>query len=189
MAQPATIDRSEANTWLAAAFLTGAVVAVLLGVYSKYHDGTFDSVALLFFSNQLRMKTWLALIAGLLGLYQGASALVIFGKIKVRPFPKWLVDSHRLAGLGAFLFSLPVAYHCLWSIGFDFGSGKPARVWIHALAGLVFYGAFVAKVMVVRVKGMPGWALPVVGGILFAGLIIAVLSSVYYGFSNGGFGL
>ena len=80
---------------------------MLLGVYSKYHDGTFDTVAQLFFSTQLSMKTWLALVAGLLAIFQIISAEIMYGRIKVKPFPKWIVPAHRLAGLGAVLFSLP----------------------------------------------------------------------------------
>ncbi|MGH9244451.1 MAG: DUF6529 family protein [Acidimicrobiales bacterium] len=181
-------EQSEANTWLVASLLTGAVVALLLGVYSKFHDGTFDSVALFFFSNQLRMKTWLALVAGLLAIFQIISAEIMYGRIKVKSFPKWIVPAHRLSGLLAVLFSLPVAYHCLWSIGFDFGS-QSLRVWVHALAGLFFYGAFVTKVMVIRIKNLPGWAIPLVGGLLFLTLIVAVLTSVTVGFSREGFGI
>ncbi|MGH9242880.1 MAG: DUF6529 family protein [Acidimicrobiales bacterium] len=182
-------DRSEANNWLAAAFLTGAVVVVLLGVYSRYHLGTGDAVALLFFSDQLKMKTWLALIAGLFAVFQLVSSLVIYSKIRIRPFPRWIVDGHRLAGLLAFFFSLPVAYHCLWSIGFNWDLDAPARVLIHSVTGLLFYGGYVAKVMVVRVKGMPKWAVPVTGGFIFATLILALLTSVIFGFSNFSEGL
>jgi Family of unknown function (DUF6529) len=184
-----TLDRTEANNWIIAAFLTGAVVALGLGVYSRFHDGTFDTVAQLFFSSQLRMKVWLGFVAGILAIYQIVSAEMIYGRIKLSTFPKWLVDSHRLSGLGAFLFSLPVAYHCLWSIGFDFGSGHDLRVWAHSIAGLLFYGAFVTKLFVIRVKGLPDKVLPIAGGILFTALMIAVLTSVTYGFVNGGFGL
>ena len=186
--QVTAAERSEANSWLVASFLTGAVVALLLGVYSRFHDGTFDTVAQLFFSNQLRMKTWLALIAGLLAIFQIISAEIMYGRIKVSPFPEWIPSAHRLFGLLAVLFSLPVAYHCLWSIGFDFGS-QSLRVWIHALAGLFFYGAFVTKVMVIRIKNLPEWAIPVVGGLLFLSLMVAVLTSVIVGFSREGFGL
>lgn len=183
-----TVDRTEANNWVIAAFLTGAVVAVTLGVYSRFHNGTFDTVAQLFFSSQLSMKTWLALVAGLFALFQIVTAEIMYGRIKLKTFPKWLVNGHRLAGLIAFMFTLPVAYHCLWSIGFNFGS-QSLRVWVHSIAGLVFYGAFVSKVMLIRVKGIPEWAIPVAGGLLFLALMVAVLTSVTVGFSREGFGL
>jgi hypothetical protein len=133
------------------------------------------------------MKTWLALVAGLLAVFQIISAEIMYGRIKVKSQPEWLGSAHRLAGLGAVLFSLPVAYHCLWSIGFNFGS-QSLRVWIHAFAGLIFYGAFVTKVMVIRIKHLPEWAIPVVGGILFLALMVAVLTSVTVGFYREGFG-
>jgi uncharacterized membrane protein HdeD (DUF308 family) len=48
-----------------------------------------------------------------------------------------------------------------------------ARVVVHSLAGCFLYGAFVAKVTVVRSRGFPGWALPPAGGTL--ALLVAVL--------------
>jgi hypothetical protein len=37
--------------------------------------------------------------------------------------PAWLGTAHRLTGTLAFLLTLPVAYHCLWALGFqDFDS-------------------------------------------------------------------
>jgi plastocyanin len=46
-------------------------------------------------------------------------------------------------------------------------------VLIHALAGCFFYGAFAAKIVIVRSKRLPGWALPVAGGTLIT--IVALL--------------
>jgi len=39
---------------------------------------------------------------------------------------------------------------------------------IHSIAGCFFYGAFVAKVLLVRTRRLPGWVLPVAGGTLAA---------------------
>ena len=50
-----------------------------------------------------------------------------------------------------------------------------ARVTVHSLAGCFFYGAFVAKVLVVRSRRMPGWVLPVAGGVL-----VCVLAVLWY---------
>jgi hypothetical protein len=59
-------------------------------------------------------------------------------------------------------------------------------VLIHSAAGCFLYGAFVAKVLLVHSRKLPGWALPVAGGIL--AVLIAVLwytSALWYfnGFS------
>ncbi|WP_433418523.1 DUF6529 family protein [Microtetraspora malaysiensis] len=50
-----------------------------------------------------------------------------------------------------------------------------ARVALHSLAGCFFYGAFAAKVLIVRRRRLPGWALPLAGGTLV--ILIAILWS------------
>ena len=74
----------------------------------------------------------------------------------------------------AFVFSLPVAYHCLWSLGF---AETNTRAVAHSVVGCVFYGAFVAKVLALRSSGLPKSTLPIVGGITFASLVLAWLTS------------
>ena len=63
------------------------------------------------------------------------------------------------------MLTLPVAFHCIWSLGFATGS---TRVLVHGLAGCLFYGAYAAKMLGLRVRGLPGWALPVLGGTVLA---------------------
>jgi hypothetical protein len=46
---------------------------------------------------------------------------------------------------------------------------------VHSLAGCFFYGAFLAKVLVVRSRRLPGWVLPVMGG-----LLVTVVAVVWY---------
>ena len=59
------------------------------------------------------------------------------------------------------------------------------RVAIHSILGSAFYGAFAVKVILVRSRGFPGWALPVAGGLLFAILAgLWVTSSLYLFSSN-----
>ena len=73
------------------------------------------------------------------------------------------------------LFTLPVAYHCLWSLGFQDAS---TRVLLHSLFGCAVYGAFAAKVLIVRSPGTPGWALPLAGATMFTTLVVVWLTSV-----------
>ena len=170
---------------LVIAFLLGAAVAVFLGVYGRVHDPTGETVATLFFEDQITMKAWFATAAAFCAVVQVGSALRLYGKVGSGSSPTWLGDVHRLSGTLAFLFTLPVAYHCLWSIGFSSDPGFN-RVFLHSVAGCLFYGAFAAKVLVVRSKGLPGWALPAVGGLVFTALIGAWFTSAFWFFDTQG---
>jgi hypothetical protein len=60
----------------------------------------------------------------------------------------------------------------------------------HSILGCAFYGGFVTKMIVLRTKRLPGWALPVVGGLLFSLLVAVVLTSAVHSFvvfGNPGF--
>jgi uncharacterized protein DUF6529 len=167
--------------------LIGAAIAVGLGVYGNEHDPTGKSILGdgLFFSATLNMKAWLATAAVTLALFQLVSSLRIYGRIKVpREMPSWLPTAHRVSGTLAFLISLPVAYHCLWALGFQ---DATTRVLIHSLAGCFFYGAFAAKVVVVESERLPGLALPVAGGAVLSGLVVIWLTSALWFFDNFGF--
>ncbi len=98
-----------------------------------------------------------------------------------RHAPAWLGDAHRLMGLVAFLLTLPVAYQCLWALGFQTGN---TRVLLHGLFGCIFYGAFVIKVLGVRLPGLPGWVLPVAGGLVFTALVGLFLTSSVWFFTS-----
>ena len=92
--------------------------------------------------------------------------------------PCWLPPLHRLAGVTAILVSLPVAYHCIRAYGVQ---TLDARIAVHSIAGCLIYGAFVAKVAIVRSSRFPGWTLPLAGGLLVT--TVAVLwytSALWY---------
>jgi hypothetical protein len=180
-----TARPQAASRRLAAAFLLGAAVAVFLGVYGRVHDPTGETVVVLFFRDQITMKAWFATAAALSAVVQVATALRLYGKVGSSSTPPWLGDVHRLSGTLAFLFTLPVAYHCLWSIGFSADAGVN-RVFLHSLAGCVFYGAFAAKMLVVRSRGLPGWALPALGGVVFTALVVAWFTSAFWFFDTQG---
>ena len=86
---------------------------------------------------------------------------------------------HRWSGRLAILLTLPVAYHCVFMLGFGFES---PRVLVHSLLGSAVYGAVVVKVLMVRSSRFPSWALPVTGGLLFSILLGLWLTSalVYF---------
>ena len=51
-------------------------------------------------------------------------------------------------------------FHCVTILGFQ---TPDARVAVHAIVGTFFYGVFAAKVLIVRDRSLPGWALPTAG--------------------------
>lgn len=166
------------RTRLAIFTLTGAAVAIGLGVYGRIHDPTGEALVSLFFTGSINLKVWLATTAFSLAAFQYISGWKMIGKLGNGFGPHWLGRAHRASGTLAFLCTIPVAYHCLWSLGFQTDS---ARVLAHGLLGCFFFGAFATKVLVVRTKRMPGWALPVVGGALFTALTgLWLTSSVWF---------
>ena len=106
------------------AVVVGAAVAVALGAYGQVHvlSASRRSSSS---SATLNLKAWFTTIALALALFQIASAMRIYGRVKwPARMPSWLGDVHRLSGTLAFLFVLPVVYHCLWALGFEFVAGN-----------------------------------------------------------------
>jgi hypothetical protein len=177
------VDRPpESAPRLLAIAAFGAAVAVALGVYGNVHDPSRELVFTLFFSSTISMKVWLATVALAFALLQVTSALWMYGRLPGKA-PPWIGSAHRISGRLAFIFSLPVAYHCLWSLGFQ---DTDTRVLLHSLLGCCFYGAFAAKVTIVNSKALPGVALPIAGGLLFAALVGVWLTSAFWFIDNGG---
>jgi hypothetical protein len=169
------------------ALLIGSAVAVGAGVYGSVHDPAGQQTISLFFSNTLSFKTWTTTLILLLAVFQLYSALRIWGKVSFpRTVPSWFGDAHRLSGTLTFALSLPVAFHCLWALGFEPDFGELRR-FAHSLLGCLFYGAFAAKVILVRSRGAPSWALPVAGGVVFTTLVAIWLTSSLWFFTTVGF--
>jgi hypothetical protein len=153
------------------ALLLGAGVAVALGVYGRVHSPDFAALPSWGFSGPGAFKSWTASVVLLLALVQLVTALWLYGKLGARRVPAWLGTFHRVSGSLAFLLSLPVAWMCLYGLGFSPDPFR-ARTFIHSVAGCAFYGAFAAKVVFVHTKRLPGWALPVAGGLLFTAIVV-----------------
>lgn len=116
----------------------------------------------------------------MLALFQVLSAARLFELFHWAPPGRFWGRMHRMSGYLAILLTLPVAYHCIFLLGFDTTS---ARVAVHSVLGSAFYGAFVVKVILVRSEGFSGWALPAAGGLLLAILVGLWLTSSLYFFS------
>jgi hypothetical protein len=185
----ANIATRRFPTGLAVATVVGAAVAVLLGTYGRVHDPTGHALFTLFFSSTVRLKAWFATAAVVLAVVQVLTALRIYGKVSFPArAPSWLGDFHRLCGTLAFIATLPVAFHCLWSLGFNAHLSQ-TRVFVHSLLGCAFYGAFATKMVVVRSKGMPNWTLPVLGGLVFTLLVAIWGTSSLWFFRHSGLAL
>jgi Family of unknown function (DUF6529) len=170
---------------LLAASIAGAAVALALGTYGNVHEPTGDSIATFGFPAVLPMKAWFGTAVFALALAQLVSALALWGRLPgVRSAPGWLAPVHRWSGTAAFVVSLPVAYHCLWSLGFQ---DTDARVLAHSLLGCAFYGAFATKLLALRIDGLPRWALPVIGGLLVTCVTGLWFTSSLWFFTNVGF--
>jgi uncharacterized protein DUF6529 len=182
MATTAAVPGRSREARIIAILLVGAAVALGLGVYGRVHDPTGRSLITLFFTATINLKVWFATTAFALALFQLGSSLRIFGKIGKGRVPPWLRSAHRTSGTLAFLFAVPVAYHCLWALGFH--SDQGIRVLAHGMAGCFFFGALASKVLIVRSRRLPGWALPVVGGALFSALTVVWLTSALWYFTT-----
>jgi len=163
------------------AFAVGAVVALLVGVFGKVHDPTLSGTTTLGFKTVIDMKVVITTVIGVLVVLQIIGALWIYGKLGIR-VPSWLGTVHRIIGTTALLLSIFVAYHCLWALGLESGTLKDGakvgtRTVVHGVLGCAVFGAVVVKVVAVRSRRAPGWFLPVAGGLLFALLIVVVLTS------------
>lgn len=171
---PLTPVEPEGGGWqlLLVPLVAGSLVALTLGVYGGLHEGTGVAVNLAGFADHpaptSAAKVTLASGAALFALLQLGSALVMYGKVPNVPAPGWLGAGHRWSGRVAFLLAVPVAIHCLYAAGFQ---TFDARIFLHSLLGCGFFGAFVVKMLGLRKDGLPGWFLPVAGGVVFTALI------------------
>ena len=177
MTAPGAQGRGSAGWRLAGAGLLAAGVAAALYVAGRLHqpDYTFS----MFGSDPFPPKSLLATIALVLAGVQVLLALWIYRRLPLAGSPPRPVPvAHRVIGYVLFAVTVPVAVHCLIAYGVQLTS---LRVAIHSIAGCFFYGAFAAKVLLVHSRRLPGWALPVAGGML--AIVLGVLwytSALWY---------
>ncbi|GAB2743152.1 DUF6529 family protein [Kitasatospora kifunensis] len=148
-------------------------VAVMVGLYwyGRVHTPNYETSL---FGNRgndamlLKAQLGSALLG--LALIQLILALWIYGRLPVLgAAPHGVHTTHRVIGLTAFLLSLPIARHCIIAYGVQL---TDTRVALHAVTGCFLYGAFAAKVIVVRHRRWPGWALPLAGGTLVTAIAL-----------------
>jgi hypothetical protein len=165
------------------ALLIGAAVAVGLGVFGKVHDPQFFSINVAGFSSGTAVKTWMATVAVTLAVFQFGSAFAMYGLLPRGRVPSWVSTAHVWSGRLAVLTSVPVAVHCLYALGFQ---ATDTRVLFHSLFGCFFYGAFVAKMLLLTRKGLAPWVIPIAGGLVFFVLVFIWLTSALWFFETSG---
>lgn len=161
----------------------GTAVAVGLGVYGNLHQPTGIAVSVAGFSSPQTVKVWLGSGAAVLAVVQLFSALVMYGRVPGIWAPHWVGGLHRWSGRLAFLLTLPVAVHCLYALGF---STFDPRTLAHSIVGCFFFGAFTTKMLILPRTGIPGWALPFFGGLLFTAIAVVWLTSSFWFFTTIG---
>jgi hypothetical protein len=165
--------------------LLGVAVTAFLAVYARVHTASGHPLFTLGFSGVLQMKAWLTSAAALLLFVQLGTALWMWGRLPrvSAPAPGWVTPVHRYSGTVAFALTIPVALNCIWSLGF---ATYNWRVVIHSVAGCLFYGAYASKMLGLRLKGLPGWALPVLGGTVLTLLVVIWLTAALWFFTRTG---
>ena len=163
--------------------LIGGLVALTLGVYGGLHHPTGVVVNIAGFTSAGYVKSWLATIATFFAIVQVTSALVMYGKIPRVRAPSWIGRLHQWSGRIAFLTAVPVAIDCLYGLGFQTYS---TRVLIHSILGCAFFGFFTVKMLILPKRGLPGWALPLAGALVFTVLVGLWFTSAFWFFSTFG---
>jgi hypothetical protein len=167
VAAPAPPVERRSPRWLAAPVFAFAFFALFAGLLARAVGGPKGKYFDLFFSDTIHMKAWLASAALVFACFQLFTAAWIFRKLPW-PKPAWVNPVHRWSGRLVFVLVLPVAYHCIFQLGFQTATG---RTLVHSLLGSAFFGAYAAKVTIVRLKRFPVLVLPLAGGTLFAVLL------------------
>ena len=152
--------------WVLVPLIVFALVSLTVGILAA-HDPRSTGYFRLFFEDPIHLKAGFASAAVVLACFQLLTAAWIFRKLPWSK-PAWVNPAHRWSGRLAFIFTLPVAYHCIFKLGLR---GPTTRVLAHSLLGCAVYGAFAAKVTIVRLHRFPRPVLPIAGGLLFAVLI------------------
>jgi Family of unknown function (DUF6529) len=143
-------------------------------------ESTYTDVVTAVFSTPIAFKAWFATAAAVLAIVQVLTGARIFGKLQrfVRIPPPRVNRIHRWSGRLAVLCTLPVAFHCIFILGFQ---TTDARVLAHSLLGTFVYGVLAVKLWYVHDRDHPRWVVPVVGGTLFTVLVaIWSTSSLWY---------
>ena len=116
------------------------------------------------FTGMLQLKAWLATAALVLVVVSGHRAVAVGTAAGSAGTPRLARTGAPVERRRRLRLSVPVAVHCVWSLGFV--TSTP-RVLAHSALGCAFYGAYAAKMLGLRLRGTPRWLIPVLGGTMF----------------------
>jgi hypothetical protein len=150
-------------------------------------ESTYTDLMTSVFSSTIAAKAWFATAAVFLAVVQVSTGARIFGKLErvIRIGRPRVNRVHRWSGRLAVLCTLPVAFHCIFILGFQ---TTDTRVLAHSLVGSFVYGVIAVKVFFVRDRDHPRWTLPLVGGTLFTVLVTLWSTSSLWYFTEVRFG-
>ena len=150
-------------------------------------NSTYTDIMTSVFSSTMAAKAWFASAAAAFAVVQVLTGARIFGKLQhLVPIPRPRVNTiHRWSGRLAILCTLPVAFHCIFILGFG---TTDARVIAHSVVGSLVYGIVAVKLFFVRDRSHPRWVLPVVGGSLFAAIATLWATGSFWYFTQVRFG-
>lgn len=177
------VQPSMAGRVLVVPVLVGCLVSLTLGIYGRLHSPTGVAVDVIGFSNGGTVKSVLATGAVVFAVVQVFTSLVMYGKIRLSGAPSSIAGLHRWSGRIAFILTVPVVVHCVYALGFQTFS---VRVLVHSIAGCLFFGVFTVKMLSLTRRGLPGWVLPVFGGLAFALLVLIWFTSAFWFFTTFG---
>ncbi|MEU9621224.1 MULTISPECIES: DUF6529 family protein [unclassified Streptomyces] len=179
LAHPANHRRLYGVLWM----LLPVAVTVGLYWYGRVHTPVYENSLFGQRGDDARLlKAQLGSALLGLALIQLLLALWMYGRLPaLRTAPHRVNTTHRLIGLTAFLLSLPIAQHCITTYGVQL---TDTRLALHSLTGCFLYGAFVAKVIVVRHRHWPSWALPLAGGTLVTAIALIWYAAAFW-YLNG----
>ncbi len=156
----------------------GAATALALGLYASVHEPTGRDFVIAGFASAGAWKSAFASVTMFLFAIQISLGLRITGRIGPRvPPPAWAPDVHRLVGTVAFGISIPVVFHCIWTLGYQ---ADDTRLAIHSLLGCVAYGMYVTKILTVRTDDRPAWAVPLTGALLGIAMVVVWWTSALF---------
>jgi Family of unknown function (DUF6529) len=169
--------------------LAGLAAAVLgIGLYVFGTEHTPDYSISLFGQSgpdTLSLKSWLATGVLAFAVVQLGLALWMYGRLPwIGIAPPEVGPVHRAFGATAILLTIPIAYHCAFAYGVQ--TKVDTRIAVPSVAGFFLYGAFVAKLVLVRSPRwrVPSWGLPLLGGTLVATVAVLWYRSALWYFND-----